>query len=131
MEFLVDRTDTSMNQLPTVGPVVEFVDSTVESTVAPNLETLGYFPLPAGAVQCRMDYPFAKNREDTFIVEECCKCQSQTKCQTASGANHFNIAGAKAMMQPDEVVDRSEFSHLISKSYRYDYSGSNSAGIIF
>ena len=115
MEFLVDRTDTTTNRLPTVetgGPVVEFVGSTVAS----NLETLGYIPLPAGAIQCPIDYPFAKNQQDAFIVEECCQCQSQTKCQAASGANHFNVAGANAMMQPNEVVDRSEFLHL--KSYR-------------
>ena len=109
-----------------VGPA-EYI-STVDSTVAPNLETLGLTSLPPGAIQCPIEYPFAKNRQDAFIVEECCKCQSQTKCQTASAANHFNIAGANAMMQPNEVVDRSEFLHL--KSYRYDYTGSNRTGII-
>ena len=116
MEFLVDRTDTTTNPLPmlgilhptvgTVGPVVEFVGS----TVAPNLETLGLISLPTGAIQCPIDYPFAKHGQDTFIVESCCKCQSQTKCQTASGANHFNIDGANSMMQPNETVDKSKFS---------------------
>ena len=117
MEFLVDRTDATTNQFPTLGilhPTVGTIDPVVEfvgSTVASNLETLGYIPLPAGAIQCPIDYPFAKNQQDAFIVEECCQCQSQTKCQAASGANHFNVAGANAMMQPNEVVDRSEFSN--------------------
>ena len=115
--ILVDWTDTTTNRLPTlgilhatvgtVGPVVEFVSS----TVAPNLETLGYIPLPAGAIQCRIDYLFAQNRQDAFIVEECCKCQTQTKCQTASGATHYNIVGSYAMMQPNETVDKSKFSN--------------------
>ena len=92
-----------------VGPA-EYI-STVDSTVAPNLEILGNVILPAGAIQCPIEYPFAKYRQDTFIVEECCKCQSQTKCQTASGANHYNVVGANAMMQPNETADKSEFSN--------------------
>ena len=115
MGFLVDRTTTT--RLPTleilhatvgtVGPLVDFVGS----TVALNLETLGYVPLPAGAIECPIEYPFAKNRQDALIVDECCKCQSQTKCQTASGANHYNIVGSYAMMQPNETVDKSKFSN--------------------
>ena len=88
--------------------MVEFVDA----TVAPNLETLDFpIVLPAGAVQCPIEYPFSSYGPNTDYVEQCCKCQSQTKCRAASGATHYHIGGAVAMMQPNEVVDKSEFSN--------------------
>ena len=86
-------------------------------TVAPNAETLSTVLIPSWAIQCPISRPFTKYRQDTQTVEACCKCQSQTKCQAANGANHYNGDGAHAMMLDDGEIDRSEFSHLISKSY--------------
>ena len=81
--------------------------------MAPNAETLSSDSLPSGAVECPVQHPFAKFRQGTSTVEQCCKCQSQTKCQAASaGANYYNRDGALALMADDEEIDQSEFSSL-------------------
>ena len=71
--------------------------------------TLPAATLPAGAVQCPIQHPFSKYGPNGSTVESCCKCQSQTKCKAAPGATHFNIGGSYAMMQPNDVVDKSKF----------------------
>ena len=78
---------------------------------------ISLFQVNESEVQCPLLYPFTKYRQETLTVEECCKCQSQTKCQRAVAANHLNIGGVQAMMADDGEIDRSEFSHLMSKSY--------------
>ena len=85
--------------------------------MAPNAETLNSHSLPSGAVECPVQHPFAKFQQGTYIVEQCCKCQSQTKCQPSLQADHYNLDGAQALMVDDEEIDQSEFSPLISKSY--------------
>ena len=80
--------------------------------MAPNAETLSSHSLPSGAVPCPEQHPFAKFQQGTSIVEQCCKCQSQTKCQPSSGADHYNLDGALALMADDEEIDQSEFSSL-------------------
>ena len=73
--------------------------------------------LPDGAVQCPFTHPFSKYGEGPNIVE-CCKCQSHTQCEVAAaGTKYYNFAGESAMMADDGTVDKSEFSHLISKFY--------------
>ena len=69
----------------------------------------GVATLPAGAVQCPIEHPFSKYGADGRTVESCCKCQSQTKCKDAGGATHYNIGGAGAMMEANDVVDKSKF----------------------
>ena len=78
-------------------------------------ETL--IPYPLGFTNA--PYPFAMYGEGTNTVQECCKCQYQTKCQASSGANYYNYGAALAMMADDGAIDQSEFSYLISKFY-YD-----------
>ena len=70
---------------------------------------VGAAALPAGAVQCPIEHPFSKYAAGSQTVESCCKCQSQTKCKAAAGATHYNIGGANAMMQANDVVDKSKF----------------------
>ena len=72
----------------------------------------GAVSLPAGAIQCPIEHPFSKYGANGATVESCCKCQSQTKCIAAAGATHYNIGGANAMMQPNDVVDKSKFFSL-------------------
>ena len=66
--------------------------------------------LPAGAKQCPVTRPFSKYGANTNIVEECCKCQQQTKCEAAAdNVNSFNEGGVYAMRQNNDVVDKSKF----------------------
>ena len=54
------------------------------------------------------------NRPGT--VTECCKCQSQDRCQATVDANYPNRGGVKAMGYENDVVDKSKFfCHLNSK----------------
>ena len=79
---------------------------------------VGINSLPSWAIQCPIRYPYSVFGEgtDTVVnVTECCKCQSQTKCQQAHDANYFNYAGSLAMEEPNGVVDKSELRNLISK----------------
>ena len=74
--------------------------------MAPNLETLDLL-ISVVVIQCPIEYPFSNVGPNTNYVEQCCKCQSLTKCQAASGANHYYIDNDAA----NEVVDKSEFSN--------------------
>ena len=67
--------------------------------------------VPSWAVQCPIKHPFSKYRAGSTTVDECCKCQSQTKCQAAGNANYPNVGGAAAMDNSvaDDVVDKSKF----------------------
>ena len=89
---------------------------TQAATVAPKNESLSlnnsHYVLPSGEIQCLITYPFAKFGQSTFIAEEWCKCQSQIKCQTSSTVNHYNDGGSHAMIQDNEVVDKSELSKI-------------------
>ena len=69
----------------------------------------GAVSLPAGAIQCPIEHPFSKYGANSQTVESCCKCQSQTKCIAAAGQTHDNIGGVGAMMQANDVVDKSKF----------------------
>ena len=71
--------------------------------------------LPAGAVQCPIEHPFSKYGANGSTVVSCCKCQSQTKCKDAAGATHYNIDGAGAMMEANDVVDKSKFLIVVSQ----------------
>ena len=69
----------------------------------------GAVSLPAGAIQCPIEHPFSKYGANGATVESCCKCQSQTKCIDADGATHYNLGGTRAMMEANDVVDKSKF----------------------
>ena len=70
--------------------------------------------LPSWAVQCPLRYPYSVFGQGTDTVEECCKCQSQTKCQAAAaGVNYYNMGGIHAMMADDGVIDRCKSSDVI------------------
>ena len=87
------------------------------NSVAPDNETGNSHSVPSWVYQCPRTYPFAMYGEGTNTVQECCKCQYQTKCQASSGANSPNIGAVAAMMADDGEIDQSEFSNLTSKFY--------------
>ena len=74
---------------------------------------------PNGSIQCPVQRPFSKYGADKTVTE-CCKCQGQTQCEAAAaGTNYYNWGGAKAMMEKNDVVDKSKLTR-IKQEINYD-----------
>ena len=72
-------------------------------------------PPPQDAVQCPITHPFSKYGDGTNTVSACCKCGDQVRgCKAVgditdrTGINYYNYGGVKAMIQKDDVVDKSK-----------------------